>query len=115
MQEKVSFYIKSHYLGLLTSVLVLLALFLGYSWGMSNYRSNVNNGGTFIEKVLDSKNASSTTMDNGQTDNQTIKNGAPVTNSPTDSKTKSIIIDSDNIRPIPKDTKPADRPLYFFY
>lgn len=107
---------KSHYFGLLTSVLVLLSLFLGYSWGMSNNRSNINNDGTSIEEGLNNdQNVSDTPVVGSYTGIESTKNESFTPNTTPNSNGKSVIINSEKIRPIPKDTKPADRPLYFFY
>lgn len=115
MQEKVLNYTKSHLMGISTAIIVLVAIIIGYSWGVSGFRSNINNDTTNIEQSIDDQNTKDVAAEAGQTKGQIVKSGTSVNGSGSVSNSKSVIINSEKIRPIPKDTKPADRPLYYFY
>lgn len=114
MQEKVLVYLKSHFQGIATAILVLIAIFIGYTWGNGNF-NDVEQGDIIIEEVV------STSTDTG------VPVSAPVTNVPAapvkkyvvtkkataESSASTTIVTSDNIAPIPAAT--TTFPLYFFY
>lgn len=114
MQEKVLVYVKSHIKGIVTTILVLVAIFIGYSWGNSDFTSNLEREITNIKENLENQNSSNipnSTTGNVKNNDSTVRSGTQINSN----NEKSVIINSDKIRPIPKDTKPEDRPLYYFY
>ncbi len=114
MQEKVLVYLKSHFQGIATAILVLIAIFIGYAWGNGDF-NDVKDGDIMIEEVV----ATST--------NTGVPTSTPVSDVPTapvkkyvvtkkataSSAASTTIVTSDNIAPVPAAT--TTFPLYFFY
>lgn len=119
MQEKVLNYLKSHFQGIATAILVLIAIFIGYAWGMSGFTGDINDGDIAIEEVVATSTAPIATTTTPVTRTPTTPS-APVKKYVVKVKAKEVtiasttIVSSEHIRPIPEQPK-AVSPLYFFY